>query len=611
MSTERPITDWFPVSREEIARRGWERPDVVVVSGDAYVDHPAFGHAVIARVLEQEGCRVAILAQPNWRDDLRDFRKLGRPRLFFGVTAGCMDSMVNHYTAAGRLRSDDAYTPGGEAGFRPDRATVVYTRILKQLFPDLPVVIGGVEASLRRMTHYDAWSDSLRPSILEESGADLLVYGMGERPLREIVRLLARGVPFAAIRTLPQTAVLLEPGVPVPRNRRWATHELPSHEACLEDKTAFARLFREAESPAGGAEGVRWVQRSGDRTLVINPPFPVMSQAEIDASFDLPYTRLPHPRYGKRGRIPAFDMIRFSINLHRGCFGGCSFCAIAAHQGKHVASRSEGSILREVDAVAVLPGFAGTITDLGGPTANMYRMGGRDRGRCRACPRPSCLWPGVCPNLCVDHGPLLRVYERVLAHPAVRNVFIGSGVRYDLLAGGSAAERRENRLDEYSRALVLRHVSGRLKVAPEHTSDAVLRRMRKPSFSVFEAFKKRFDELSWEAGRAQQLVPYFISAHPGCTLKDMEDLARLSRRLGVRLEQVQAFTPTPMTLATAMYFTGVDPYTLKPVYVARTPAERAEQHKLFFRPGNGRSRGRKGGKPEAGERRSPERRRKG
>lgn len=587
MSPERTITEWLPMTREEMTRLGWDAPDVVVASGDAYVDHPAFGHAVVARVLEQEGCRVAILAQPNWRDDLRDFRKLGRPRLFFGVTAGCMDSMVNHYTAVGRLRSDDAYTPGGRAGFRPDRATVVYTRILKKLYPDVPAVIGGLEASLRRVTHYDAWSDSLRPSILEESGADLLVYGMGEQPLRRLVRLLMRGVPFGGIRTLPQTAVLLGPGEALPRNRKWTTRELPSHEACLRDKAAFAKLARDLDSPEGGVENVRFVQRLGDRTLVVNPPFPVMSSAEIDASFELPYTRLPHPRYRKRGRIPAFDMIRFSVTLHRGCFGGCSFCAIAAHQGRHVASRSEGSILREVDAVAAMPGFGGTISDLGGPTANMYRMGGRDPSLCRACSRPSCLWPKACPNLAVDHGPLLRVYERVLARPGVRNVFVSSGVRYDMLVGGSAARRREMGLDEYTRALVLRHVSGRLKVAPEHTAGTVLRLMRKPSFAFFEDFKRRFDELCREAGRAQELVPYFISAHPGCTLDDMQDLARRSGRLGLRLEQVQMFTPTPMTLSTAMYYTGLNPYTLKPVYTARTRAQREAQHGLFFMQADG------------------------
>ena len=593
MPQERKLTDWLPVTRKEMEERGWEEADVILVSGDAYVDHPAFGHAVVARVLEQEGCRVAVLAQPNWRDDLRDFRKLGRPRLFFGVTAGCMDSLVNHYTAQRRRRSEDAYTPGGAAGFRPDRATEVYTRILKKLFPDVPVVVGGVEASLRRMTHYDYWSDSLRASLLTDGGADLLVYGMGDQAVRGIVRLLERGVPFASIRTLPQTALLLAPDVPMPRNRKWETRELASHEECLRSRESFAKQFRQVERASGGKKPVRLVQRVGEQVLVINPPFPVMSETEIDASFDLPYTRLPHPRYRKRGRIPAFDMIRFSINLHRGCFGGCSFCAIAAHQGKQVASRSERSILHEVDAVAAMPGFAGTITDLGGPTANMYGMKGRDRDRCRACLRPSCIHPGICDNMNTDHGPLLQLYQKVLGHPSVRHVFIGSGVRYDLLVDRPQAVPP----DAYTRQLVRCHVSGRLKVAPEHTSARVLRMMRKPPFRLFEVFKKRFDDISREEGLSQHLVPYFISAHPGCTREDMADLARHARRLGYRLELVQAFTPGPMTLATAIYYTGLHPYNLRPVYSARARAERAEQHRLFFRD---RKEDRPGGRPRPG-----------
>jgi len=582
MPRQRPITDWLPASRREMDERGWDAADVILVSGDAYVDHPAFGHAVIARVLEQEGCRVAVLAQPNWRDDLRDFQKLGRPRLFFGVTAGCMDSMVNHYTAAQRRRSEDAYTPGGAAGFRPDRATQVYVGVLKRLFPDVPVVIGGVEASLRRMTHYDYWSDSLRPSLLVDSGADLLVYGMGEPAVRGLVRLLRRGVPFASIRTLPQSALLLGPEAPLPSNRHWETRELASHEACLSSQETFALQFRMLERSAGGPKPVRWVQRTGEHRVVINPPFPVMTASEIDASFDLPYTRLPHPRYGKRGRIPAFEMIRFSITLHRGCFGGCSFCAIAAHQGRQVASRSEGSILREVDAVTRMPGFAGTLSDLGGPTANMYRMQGLDPERCRACARASCLHPRICANLSTDHGPLLRLYGEVERRPGVRHAFVGSGVRHDLLVGRPEAVRRRDSLDAYTRQLVLRHVSGRLKVAPEHSSDRVLRLMRKPPFRLFEAFKERFDALCRKEGLPQELVPYFISAHPGCTVEDMAELAGHARRLGVRLEQVQAFTPVPMTLSSVMYFAGMHPDTLRPLHAARTRAERAEQHRLFF-----------------------------
>jgi uncharacterized radical SAM protein YgiQ len=574
---------WLPVSREELAARGWDEVDVILVSGDAYVDHPAFGTAVIGRILEREGLRVAINPQPNWRDDLRDFRKLGAPRLFFGVTAGCMDSMINRYTAARRPRTDDAYTPGGEGGFRPDYAVTVYSRILKQLFPDVPVVIGGIEASLRRVTHYDYWSDSIRPTVLAESGADLLVYGMGEQPLIEILRLLGRGVPFASLKTVAQTAVLLPPGTPAPKTRAWEDVVLHSHEACLADRTLYAANARSIEIESNRARARRLVQPCGDRLLVVNPPCPTMTTAEIDASFDLPYTRLPHPRYRKRGAIPAYEMIRHSINTHRGCFGGCAFCTIAAHQGRFVASRSLGSILREVEAVKAMPDFAGTLSDLGGPSANMYRLRGKAQDLCDACTRPSCLWPRVCPNLATGHGPLLEVYEAVRRTPGVKHAFVTSGVRYDLLLAEGVPPDEQRSHDRYIDALVAHHVSGRLKVAPEHTSDDVLKIMRKPSFALFEAFKQRFDEAKKRAGRRElKIVPYFISSHPGSRLQDMADLAVRTKALGFELEQVQDFTPTPMTVATEIYATGVHPHDGRPVYCARTLDEKLEQRSFFF-----------------------------
>ncbi len=573
---------WLPTSRAEVDARGWDELDVVLVCGDAYVDHPAFGHAVIGRLLESLGLRVALLPQPNWRDDLRDFRKLGQPRLFFGISSGCMDPMVNHYTAARRRRSTDAYTPGGKAGFRPDYATTVYCQILKRLFPETPVIIGGIEASLRRCTHYDYWADRLLPSVLVSSGADLLVYGMGEQPLRQIVRLLQRGVPFAALTTVPQTALLLPGGAPLPRHRRWETRELAAHEDCLADKHAFARSFALVEREANGRSSCRLVQRVGVRLVVVNPPFPTMTTAELDASFDLPYTRLPHPRYARRGPIPAFEMIRDSITLHRGCFGGCSFCTIAVHQGRAVASRSPESVLREVERIVQVPGFKGYISDLGGPTANMYRLGGEDEALCARCRRPSCLYPRLCRNLRTDHGPLLDLYARVAAHPRVKKACVSSGIRYDLLVGRPPSQARADRCDEYLERLVTQHVSGRLKVAPEHTAATVLRHMRKPPFALFRLLADRFAALCGQAGLDQQLIPYFMSGHPGCRLEDMAELAAIAHAEGWRLEQVQEFTPTPMTRATVMYYTGLDPETLGPVFVARSPEQKRDQHRFFF-----------------------------
>ena len=500
---------------------------------------------------------------------------------FFGVTSGCMDSMVNHYTASRRRRSTDAYTPGGTAGFRPDYATVEYTRILKSLYPDIPVLIGGIEASLRRVTHYDYWEDKLWPNILTKSGADMLIYGMGEMPLRELVRLLEKGIPFSSIKTIPQTAVLHPRDSNLPKNKEWEDLVLSSHEKCLRDKTAFAANFKHIEQESNKVKARRLIQGVGDHNLIINPPYPPMTEDQIDTSFDLPYTRLPHPKYNKRGSIPAYEMIRFSINMHRGCFGGCSFCTISAHQGKFVASRSEESILKEVEAVTEMPDFKGYISDLGGPSANMYRMKGKIQSICDKCVAPSCIHPVICSNLDTSHKPLTNIYRKVDANPKVKKAFVGSGIRYDLLVD-SYNKNNDGSLNEYMDQLVSRHVCGRLKVAPEHTSDETLRVMRKPSFKHFHEFKKKYEHLNKKHGLNQPLIPYFISSHPGSTEEEMANLAAETKDMGFRLEQVQDFTPTPMTVATIIYYTGLHPYTLRPVYTAKSPKQKKNQHLFFF-----------------------------
>lgn len=579
---ERPITDWLPLTKKEAEKRGWDEVDVVLISGDAYVDHPAFGTAVIGRIMEDEGFKVAIVAQPNWKDDLRDFKKFGKPKYFFGVTAGCMDSMVNHYTANKRLRSTDAYTPGGEAGYRPDYATSVYSAILKDLFPDVPVLIGGIEASLRRVTHYDYWKDCLMPSILVDSKADMLVYGMGDQPLREMLRLLKKGVPFSSLRTLKQVAFLQDGAEELPKNKAWETVELASHEVCLQDKIKYAANFKVVEVESNKWEANRIIQRVGSQTLVINPPYKTMTETEIDRSFDLPYTRLPHPKYKKRGAIPAYDMIKFSINMHRGCFGGCSFCTISAHQGKFIASRSEKSILSELEEVVNHPEFRGYISDLGGPSANMYRMKGKDEDICNRCSSPSCIHPVICSNLDTSHKPMTELYRKVDAHPQVKKAFVGSGIRYDLLVDDFNKNNQDGNHDEYIEQLITRHVSGRLKVAPEHTSDATLKVMRKPSFSYFHKFKEKYERISDKHGLKQQLIPYFISSHPGCEEEDMANLAAETKDMGFQLEQVQDFTPTPMTVAEVIYYTGVHPYTLKPIKTVKTKEEKLNQNRFFF-----------------------------
>ncbi len=575
------ITKWIPTTKKEVEKRGWGELDVILVSGDAYVDHPAFGPAVIGRVIESEGYRIAIIPQPNWQDDLRDFKKLGRPRFFFGVTSGCMDSMVNHYTANKRLRSTDAFTPGGESGFRPDYAISTYTKILKSIFPDVPVIIGGIEASLRRVTHYDYWSDKLMPSILETSGADLLVCGMGEQPLKEILKLMERGVPFHQLTMVKQTAYILDQNRDVPKNKKWKDITINSHQDCLKDKKAFAANFKQVEQESNKVFANRIIQNIADKNIIINPPFQTMTEKEIDSSFDLPYTRLPHPKYSKRGAIPAYEMIKFSINMHRGCFGGCSFCTISAHQGKFIASRSQKSILNEVDRVANMPDFKGYISDLGGPSANMYKMKGVVQEVCDKCIAPSCIHPVICNNLDTSHSQITEIYRKVDEHPKVKKAFVGSGIRHDLLTK-SYNKNADSSINDYLVQLLTRHVSGRLKVAPEHTSSETLKIMRKPSFEHFKEFKKLFDNIDRKFGLNQQLIPYFISSYPGCREEEMANLAVETKELGFKLELVQDFTPTPMTVATVMYYSGYHPYTLKKYYTAKSKQEKMNQNRFFF-----------------------------
>lgn len=567
------LTDWLPTTKKEVELRGWDELDVILFSGDAYVDHPSFGAAVIGRILEAEGLRVAIVPQPNWRDDLRDFKKLGRPRLFFGVSAGCMDSMVNKYTANKRLRSDDAYTPDARPDMRPEYPSIVYTQILKKLYPDVPVILGGIEASMRRLTHYDYWQDRVRPSILVDSGADALTYGMGEKPIVELVKRLNQQ---QSIFDIPQLAYLTKEVLP-----QKGDIILFPHEECLKDKKKQAANFRHIEEESNKYAASRILQTIGKQTVVVNPPYPPLTEAELDRSFDLPYTRLPHPKY-KGKRIPAYDMIKFSVNIHRGCFGGCAFCTISAHQGKFIVSRSKESILKEVKAVMGLPDFKGYLSDLGGPSANMYKMRGNDENICKKCKRPSCIHPKVCPNLNTDHGPLLDIYHAVDSLPGIKKSFIGSGVRYDLLLHQSKDAGTNKNTQEYTRELIARHVSGRLKVAPEHTSERVLNIMRKPPFSQFGEFKKIFDRINREEGLRQQLIPYFISSHPGCKEEDMAELAVITKRLDFHLEQVQDFTPTPMTVATEAWYTGFHPYTLEPIFSAKTQREKLAQRQFFF-----------------------------
>lgn len=573
---EYKLTDWLPTTKKEMDIRGWDEVDVILFSGDAYIDHPSFGAAVIGRILEAEGLRVAIVPQPNWRDDLRDFKKLGKPRLFFGISAGAMDSKINHYTANKRLRSNDAYTPDGRAGMRPDMPSVVYSNILKELFPEVPIVLGGIEASLRRVTHYDYWDDRLRKSILVDSKADLLVYGMGELPIKQIVAELKLGKSIKELTGIPQTAYLS-------KNCHLSDNviQLFPHKECVSDKLKQAKNFRTVEEQSNMIHASIITQAYDEGTVIINPPFSPMTETEIDSSFDLPYTRLPHPKY-KGKNIPAYEMIKFSVNMHRGCFGGCAFCTISAHQGKFISSRSKSSILKEVEKVSQMADFKGYISDLGGPSANMYQMKGKDLRICEKCKRPSCIHPNICKNLNTDHTALLDIYQSVDSLPYIKKSFIGSGIRYDMLLYRDKDDKSNQSKETYTRELIANHVSGRLKVAPEHTSDKVLKCMRKPSFEQFHIFKKIFDKTNKECHLNQQLIPYFISSHPACTEIDMAELAVETKKLNFKLEQVQDFTPSPMTLATEIYYTGYHPYTLEKMYTAHTKEQKLAQRQFFF-----------------------------
>ena len=581
--------NWLPTTKKELERLGWDSLDVILFSADAYVDHPSFAAAVIGRILEAEGLRVAIVPQPDWHGDYRDFKKLGRPRLFFGIAPGAMDSMVNKYTANKRLRSEDAYSPDGRHDLRPEYPTIVYTRILKELYPDVPVVIGGIEASLRRLTHYDYWQDKLLPTILHPSGADLLIYGMGEKPMTSLAQLLMEQdceIDVKMFRNLmarfpqKQTVSLLQQKE-IPGGIRPDDILLHSHEECLHNKKAQAENFRHIEEESNKYSAQRILQEVDGRFAVVNPPYQPLTQDELDHSFDLPYTRLPHPKY-KGKRIPAYEMIKFSVCLHRGCFGGCAFCTISAHQGKFITSRSKESILKEVKAITEMPDFKGYLSDLGGPSANMYAMHGKKLDLCHQCKRPSCIHPKICPNLNTDHSALLDIYRAVDALPGIKKSFIGSGVRYDLLLHDTGDERINQINRKYTEELITKHVSGRLKVAPEHTSDRVLSLMRKPSFQLFYDFKRIFDDLNRRKNLRQQIIPYFISSHPGCTAEDMAELAVLTKDLNFQLEQVQDFTPTPMTVSTETWYTGIHPYTLQPVWSAKTQKEKLAQRQFFF-----------------------------
>ena len=570
------LTDFLPTTKKEAELRKWTDVDVVLFSGDAYIDHPSFGSAVIGRILENEGLKVAIVPQPDWRGDFRDFKKFGEPRMFFAVTSGVMDSMVNHYTANKRLRSNDAYSPNGQAGLRPDRATIVYCNIIKKLYPKTPIIIGGIEASLRKFSHYDYWDDSYRNSILVDTNADLLVYGMGELPIRAIANKFKQGGNIKDCYNIPQTAYLSKI-IPQKANQK----TLHSHEVCSKNKQKSAETFRIIEEESNKQEQAQLIQPIGNSFVIVNPSFETMKTEELDAVYDLPFTYLPHPKY-KGKKIPAYEMIRFSVNTHRGCFGGCAFCTISMHQGKFIISRSEKSILKEIEKISELPDFNGYLSDLGGPSANMYKMQGYDKNICKKCKKASCIFPSVCKNMNTNHSALLQLYKNVDALPYVKKSFIGSGVRYDLLLHKTGNEDIDKNNKYYIEELIKKHVSGRLKVAPEHTSDMVLNIMRKPTFCLFKEFKQKFEKINKKEGLKQQIIPYFISSHPGCKLTDMAELAIETKKLNFQLEQIQDFTPTPMTLSTEIYHTGIHPYTLKPVYTAKSKVEKLQQRDFFF-----------------------------
>jgi uncharacterized radical SAM protein YgiQ len=576
---DRPPDRFLPTSREEMRERGWDALDVLLVVGDAYVDHPSFGTAVIGRVLEAQGLRVGVVAQPDWRTP-DDVARLGRPRLFVGVASGAMDSMVNHYTAHKRPRSDDAYTPGGAAGRRPDRAATVYARLARDAFGDaVPIVAGGVEASLRRLAHYDYWDDRVLPSFAATSAADLVVYGQGERPILEIARRLASGEDACGLVDVPGTAfVPKELSLADLGARARGVLELPSYEEVARDKLAFANFSRLYHLEHNGANARVMTQRHGQgaaaKVVVVNEPAAPLTTDELDAICELPFLRDAHPSYGG-AHIPALEQIRWSIQILRGCSAGCSFCCITEHQGREITSRSEASILREMRRIADRPDFKGTITDLGGATANMWQMYCSDEEAHRLCKRLSCVYPTVCKFWKSDHGPLVQLYRKAREVKGVKHVFVGSGVRYDL------AHHDEQNGQAYLKELISHHVSGQLKVAPEHAAPDVLKTMKKPGIEEFERFRGEFQRYTREAGKEQYLVPYFISSHPGCSLKDAVELYEYLAANGWRPQQVQDFTPTPMTLASDMHWSGYHPMTMKPVHVVRDMHEKRMQKALL------------------------------
>jgi len=569
---------FLPTSKKEVEKLGWDTLDVIIFSGDAYVDHPAFGNAIIGRYLQSLGLKVAIVPQPNWRDDLRDFKKLGAPNYFFAVAAGNMDSMINHYTPQKRLRSDDAYTAGGKSGQRPDYPTIVYSKILKSLYPQTPVIIGGIEASLRRLTHYDYWQNVLKPSILYDSQADFLVYGMAEQPLKAIVENFQKGENLNNIKTINQLAYLHNNDHALDFKEGFV--ELASHQKCVKDKALFAEAFALTENEFNKTRPLTIIQKVYDKTVVVNPTFGPISEKELDGIYELPFLRKPHFKY--KEKITAFEMIKDSVTIHRGCFGGCSFCTLAAHQSKFISSRSEKSVINELEKIAQTEGFKGHISDLGGPSANMYRMTALDKLICDKCKRPSCIFPVVCKNINNSHQPLIALYKKAAEIKGIKKITIGSGIRYDLFISDNHEEALKKGFNEYLKLLLSKHVSGRLKVAPEHTSDEVLKIMRKPSFSKFITFKGMFDRINDQLQLNQQLIPYFISAHPGVTYSNMAELAVLAKQMRLITEQVQDFTPTPMTLSSVIYYTGLNPYTKDKIYTAISLPEKEIQKKFFF-----------------------------
>ncbi len=555
---------FLPITKDEAVKRGWDELDIIFVTGDAYIDHPSFGVPLLARFLEARGFRVGIIPQPDWRTK-DPFMALGRPRLFFAVSAGAMDSMVAHYTPARKLRHDDAYTPGNRHGARPNRATIIYTSRLKEAYKDVPVVIGGIEASLRRFAHYDFWEDKVRRSILFDAKADLLVFGMGEMPLLELAERLARGEPFHEIADVRGTAFIGRGGVETRPHV-----ELPSYEDVAADKLQYAAAFRMMAGEENPYCAKALTQRHGRRRLFCNPPSLPLSTIELDALYLLPFMKAPHPSYSSP--ILAYEQIRASITTHRGCFGGCAFCAITHHQGKIIQSRSSASVIGEIGRLTKEPWFRGSISDVGGPTANMYALGCGSADREKRCRRGSCLYPALCPHLLMDDLKAAELLKSARGVAGVKHVAVSSGVRFDIL----------ERQPRYFAALLSHHVGGLLKVAPEHAVDRVLACMRKPVRNAFEEFLGRFRSESRRLGKRQAVVPYLMSGHPGCTLDDMVELALFLKRIGLKVEQVQDFTPTPGTLATCMYYSGVDPFTGSEVHVARSDREKRLQKALLL-----------------------------